>query len=264
MKPYHVQATIIYASNLNDKYKTMNETIIYKTKEYDMFHAINGNRVLNKAKVDKIASDINGGFNMLPYVPIMVSEKQEKLFIIDGQHRLGAAKKLNTYIYYVICKEITLKQIAMLNSRSDKWKAGDFLNCYINLGIDDYHDIDSIMKTYKINIKVATDLLMFYNVRGNSTDAFRSGEFKSNYMTETMELLELVEKLFGMYTFSKDRYLIGAVQAIDNKGVIDWERLKSKIKTKPMIMDRQPDVKQYILNIERLYNDGLQNRVLLT
>ena len=36
------------------------------------------------------------------------------------------------------------------------------------------------------------------------------------------------------------------------------------MKAKPMIMDRQADVKQYILNIERLYNVGLQNRVLLT
>lgn len=242
----------------------MNETIIYKTNDYDNFHAINGNRVLSRAKVDKIASDINGGFNMLPYCPIVVSEKQEKFFVIDGQHRLEAAKKLNIHIYYVICNEISLKQIAMLNSRSDKWKASDFLNCYINLGIVDYNDISNIMKEFKINIKVATDLLMFYNIKGNSTDAFRSGEFKSNYLDETCELLVLVEKLFGMYSFSKDRHLIGAVQAIYKKGVIDWERLKSKIKTKPMIMDRQTDVKQYILNIERLYNDGLQNRVLLT
>jgi hypothetical protein len=151
-----------------------------------------------------------------------------------------------------------------MNSRADKWKANDFLNCYINIGIEDYTVLRDIIKQYRINIKVATDLLMFYNINAYSTEKFQSGEFKCNFKEETEKTLNFINAVFGRYNFSTDRYLIGAVMAIQKKGIIDWERLTAKIKIKPNLMDKQMDVKQYILNIERIYNDGLQNRVLLT
>ena len=239
---------------------------INETRDYFRFKSINGNRNLNQSKITKICNDIESGFNMLPLCPIIVTLATDEYgyYIIDGQHRFEASKRTNNPVYYVESEGMSLKQIALLNSRADKWKGTDFLNCYINVGIEDYKVLRDIMKQYHINIKIATDLLMFYNIMGNSTEAFQSGEFKCIFREETERLLNFINDVFGRYTFSTDRYLIGAVMAIQKKGVIDWERLKLKINTKPNLMDKQMDVKQYILNIERLYNDGLQNRVLLT
>ena len=239
---------------------------INETRDYFRFKSINGNRNLNQSKITKICNDIESGFNMLPLCPIIVTLATDEYgyYIIDGQHRFEASKRTNNPVYYVESEGMSLKQIALLNSRADKWKGTDFLNCYINVGIEDYKVLRDIMKQYHINIKIATDLLMFYNIMGNSTEAFQSGEFKCIFREETERLLNFINDVFGRYTFSTDRYLIGAVMAIQKKGVIDWERLKLKINTKPNLMDKQMDVKQYILNIERIYNDGLQNRELLT
>ena len=192
---------------------------------------------------------------MLPYCPVIVSQVGEKFKIIDGQHRAEASKRTDNPIYYVITPSLTLKQIAIMNSRGEKWKMVDFLNCYIKLGLSDYEQISIVMYKHKVAIKTVIDLLMFYkHTEHSSTDLFQSGEFKCNHFEKTDQLLEIVHELFGRYTFGTDRYIIGAVMKIQEKGVCDFQKLKEKINMSPMMMDKQTDVKNYIYNIERVYN----------
>ena len=108
---------------------------IQKTKNYKAFDTILGNRVVNKKKVADLVHDIQNGLNLLPYCPIVVYRQGETLKIVDGQHRFEASKKLGSPVHYVECEELDLKKIARLNSRSDKWKNKDFLDCYIRLGV---------------------------------------------------------------------------------------------------------------------------------
>lgn len=228
---------------------------IQQSKKYECFENIIGNRNLSVAKIDKICDDVNNGFNMLPYCPIVVSENEPGLFhIIDGQHRFEVSKKTQNPVYYVVCNTLTLNQIAQLNSRGERWKTTDFLNCYIKLGIPDYLRIKEIMHKHKIAIKIAVDLLMYNNPKAKSTDTFQGGDFKCLYYNEANVLLTLVNELFGQYTFSKDRYLIGAVQELEKQGLCDFEKLKYKISQAPMAMDKNASIKTYMSNIERVYN----------
>lgn len=228
---------------------------IQQTKSYSKFNTITGNRAVNLTKIEKIAADIEAGFNMLPYCPIIVSEQNGKFNIIDGQHRYQVSVTTKQPVYYVVCNTLTLKQIAMLNSRGDKWKATDFLNCYINLGIEDYKVLKDFMTKNKLNIKIAIDLLMFYKHHENtSTDIFQSGEFKVKFLKESGDLIKLIDDVFAIYAFSHDRYLIGAVQQLIKLGKCDFEKLKQKISMAPNMLDKHSDVKSYIYNIERIYN----------
>lgn len=227
---------------------------IEQTEDYSKFDVIMGNRNISKVKIDKICNDIKDGFNMLPYCPIIVSEGENKLKIIDGQHRFEVSKKTSNPVYYVICNTLTLRQIALLNSRGDKWKVSDFLQCYIKLGIQDYSTLTRVMDKYKISVRVAADLLMFNQAKANSGDVLQSGEFKCNYLEEVNVLLDLVQSIFHTYKFSMDRYLIAAVQTLQKKGLCDFEKLKTKIAAAPMIMSKQTDPKSYLNNIEAVYN----------
>ncbi len=174
--------------------------------------------------------------------------------MIDGQHRLECSKITNNPVYFLEHKDITLKQIAQLNSRGEKWKATDFLNCYINVGIEDYKHIKDVMQKFKINIKLATDLLMYREHTANSTEEFQSGNFKCHYLEDAKEILTMANDIFGRYNFSADRYLIGALMKIMEKGLCDFDVLKDKISRAPMMMDKQANVKSYIYNIEQVYN----------
>lgn len=227
---------------------------IQQTTSYSKFNTITGNRAVNLSKIEKIAADIEAGFNMLPYCPIIVSEQNGKYNIIDGQHRYQVSVTTKQPVYYVVCNTLTLKQIAILNSRGDKWKATDFLNCYINLGIEDYKVLKQFMQKNRLNIKLAIDLLMFYKHHENSTDIFQSGEFKLNYLNEASELIKVVDDIFEIYAFSHDRYLIGAVQQLQKIGKCDFEVLKKKVKMAPNMLEKHGDVKSYIYNIEKIYN----------
>lgn len=227
---------------------------IKQTSDYGLFQNIVGNRVLSSTKIEKIINDVDEGFNMLPFCPIIVSEKEGLYYIIDGQHRYEISKQTQNPVYFVVCNTLTLKQIAQLNSRGEKWKPNDFLNCYIKLGIKDYERISEIMNKHKIAIKLSIDLLMYNNPKVKSTDTFQSGGFECKYFDETDSLLTLTDQLFGHYRFSKDRNLIGAVQELLKQNLCDFDKLKNKIAEAPMIMDRQASVKLYMSNIERLYN----------
>ncbi|TDD77151.1 ParB N-terminal domain-containing protein [Flavobacterium caseinilyticum] len=236
---------------------------IQQTTNYELFENITGNRLLSKSKIEKIINDVTQGFNMLPFCPIIVSEKDGLYCIIDGQHRYEISKQTGNPVYFVVCNTLTLKQIAQLNSRGEKWKPNDFLNCYIKLGITDYEKIIEIMNKHKIAIKLSIDLLMYNNPKVKSTETFQSGGFECKYFEETDALLTLSDELFGQYRFSKDRNLIGAVQELQKKGLCSFEKLKSKISQAPMLMDRQASVKLYMYNIEKVYNHKNQTREVI-
>jgi hypothetical protein len=92
------------------------------------------------------------------------------------------------------------------------------------------------------------------NVKANCKEEFESGDFKVNHLETTKQYLKLTEELFGEYRFSKDRSLIGAVKEIVLAGKCDFDVLKDKIRKNRNGMDKQGDVKNYIYNIERVYN----------
>jgi len=227
---------------------------ILQTKEYGKFTTITGNRNINRNKVEKLVEDVKSGFNMLAFCPIIVKEIDDMFHIIDGQHRYETSIACEEPVYYLIKNDFTLQQIAKLNSRGQKWSMNDFLNCYCKLGIEDYSILKNTTAQYKVMLGTVASLLMLNDVRKRVKDDFEQGTFKVNHLEETQKLLELTEDVFGRYSFSRDRLLIGAVQAIANAGKCDFEVLKDKIKQNPMGMDKQGDIKNYIYNIERVYN----------
>jgi hypothetical protein len=235
----------------------MKQVKILNESDYSKFSTINGNRSVSEKKIQTIVNDIENGFNMLPYCPIIVDDKFN---IIDGQHRFLVCQKINSPVYYVVCEDLTLLQIAQLNSRAQKWSINDFLNCYIKLGIEDYSTLNEVAKKHKISIATCGSLLMHFEVKSSIKEDFESGNFKVKHLAETEYVLQKTNYLFSDYVFSKDRYLIGAVKKLIEVNKCDFEKLKSKIAQAPMMMDRQSNVKSYIYNIERVYNFKNQNR----
>lgn len=228
---------------------------ILQTNNASLFETISGNRTLSPLKIKRISEDIKNGLNMLPYSPIIVSKAANgKLKIIDGQHRKEVSMVTGNPIYYVICENISLTQIAQINSRQEKWTLFDFLKCYIKIGIQDYADIQIIIDEFKVSISIAGNLLMNFNVNPDFKEKFQSGNFKSNHFDKTKQILRLSQKLFSAYTFSKDKNLILALIKIKEKGLCDFEELAKKLEQAPNEMDLQASTKLYIYNIERVYN----------
>ena len=238
---------------------------IQSSTDYETFAMLSGNRSLNQKKIIKIKEDVNKGLNLLPFCPIIVYEKDQKLLVVDGQHRFTVSKELDLPVYYVISDQLSLYQIAMMNSKQDKWKEADFLNCYLELENENYKTLKEFLYRYKAGYAVTVELLMYgkYGSKKDSLELFREGLFISNFPEEATNLLKLNHDLFSPYRFGTDRNLVFALQKLQEKKLCDFEHLKEKLKQAPMMMDKQSSYKEYIYNIERIYNHKMGTRTVI-
>ena len=238
---------------------------IENTMDYDRFRMVLGNRHVSKRKVDKIVNDVKNGLDLFPYCPVIVTESGGHFNIVDGQHRFTASKQLDLPIYYVVAGDIQLRDIARMNTNTDKWKYRDFTECYIKLGIKDYQILKEFCHDHKVHLRIALGMLMRGRPVDNNSlaDVFMDGQFKCNHYGYAVDLMKLIDRLFGMYTFSRHIYLIQAVDQLEVKGLWNVDMMEAKIKNHRHMMDKQSSVKTYIYLLEQIYNMKSQNRKII-
>lgn len=99
---------------------------IQSTNQYHLFKQISSNREVNEKHVRKLMEAITKK-NMLHLNPVVVNADME---VIDGQHRLEAAKRLKVTIYYIQEANIGRNDIAGMNSNKKLWSMMDFVNFF--------------------------------------------------------------------------------------------------------------------------------------
>jgi hypothetical protein len=126
---------------------------------------------LNQSHVKRLAESIKAR-NLLELRPISVNAEME---VIDGQHRLMAAKLLGEEIFYIQDSGLTCADIILMNV-SKAWGQNDYLNYYCKNGYQEYIKLTEFTKKNGINIKVALNITM-----GTSKDGynkFKNGEYQ--------------------------------------------------------------------------------------
>lgn len=242
---------------------------IYQTTDYDRFRMINGNRPLNHKKIAKILKEIKEGNDMLRYKPIEVSECDNFLNILDGQHRMFISRKLKAPVYYIIVEEEkTMNEIATINSNVEKWKYADFINCYINKGNENYVRLQNFLNLYHISI--GTSLLMLSKkgivlIGGSNSqmiENFYKGNFEIKFWDEAVEIAERA-RLFSFFKNWNDRYFMNAVNQIHKAGKIKTEVVVEACKRNPDKLERQTSTRLFIYNLEQIVGIGKKDRVII-
>lgn len=142
-----------------------------KTTEYDVFKFRNDNRNgINKAHVNSLKMSIQEN-NRLKDHPIKVTRD---LQVINGQHRLVAAKELKVPIYYEYVEVPDALHMAIENMNK-QWAPMDYLNLYTRNGYKEYMHLAEFMRNMKIPIKFALTILR----KDNNKDMhdFKMGNF---------------------------------------------------------------------------------------
>ena len=114
---------------------------VYRTSKLDVFNIIKGNRPPNPQHVRRLADSIRT--NGMMQNPIIVNEN---LDVIDGQHRLLAAKDSSSVIYYIIMEGYGLKEVQELNINQKNWSKKDFLESYADMGLESYVKLRNFMR----------------------------------------------------------------------------------------------------------------------
>lgn len=173
---------------------------VYSTEDYSIFKKLKGNRDLYKNHAQKLVKIIEKEPGFTKKNPIKVNEKME---IIDGQHRLAAFEEFSKRegkilpIYYVILKGATLADARAMNAGSKAWIPRDYALAFANDGNKNYQIYLDFVKKYPIQHNI---LLIALTGEGNEQRrVFRDGGLVVGDLKNARKELEMLGEIGPMY-----------------------------------------------------------------
>lgn len=164
--------------------------IIHETKEYDKFQRDETNRPIDYAHLQRMKKSIKRK-NFLPEHPITVDADMN---LLDGQHRLQAAKELGLPIYYIISATMTKEDVPILADARKQWRLQDRLHTYMARGNADYFALSNFVNAFpEISLNEAMYLCHYSNGDKQSVrDLFVEGDYTCNNLSLAQEAAHAV------------------------------------------------------------------------
>lgn len=150
---------------------------IHKTQQYHIFKN-SANRKIVERHVQNIISEYEKNPHTFQSSPIVVSND---LTVIDGQHRLEAAKRLKQPIYYIQDEKITaqdqiLEEIKKRNVNQLQWKLKDYVDFYSSQGNQEYAFIKKILAQFPcVSLSSLFMIIDTGNGHAEKNKAFKDG-----------------------------------------------------------------------------------------
>jgi len=228
--------------------------MIKKTNQYEMFKfRIDNREKIDIHHVDKLVESIKAR-NMLEFRPLIVNQDME---ILDGQHRLLAAKKLGVDIYYQIQQDAMPLDVIKLNLNKN-WTPADFLNFYVQQGNQEYIKLRDFAKSNNLSLKVALNIAL--GQTKISRTQFRAGEFKFNYeiSSEHLEIcwetIDYIRKMNGFSPYTLSARFWAALLKLINHPYFKKEKWISNMKIMVDKFSPKARIIDYINCMINIYN----------
>ena len=174
----------------------MAEYKIVSTTNYSAFNTVTGNRQVRSAHVKKLKLAMAKDPSSIKYTPILVNDKME---VIDGQHRLEAIKQLELPVFYVKVDGLKLEDVQKLNSISKQWQPMDYAEAFSKLGNQNYAKYVEIKRNKELSLN--HDSLMRYLSLDNpiTSQSFNEGRLVVPNYARSVELLTQLKELGAFY-----------------------------------------------------------------
>lgn len=181
-------------SNVSTTNKDGQSFNVQFTRDYHLFKVMSENREISAGSVIRLQHSMkNNGVLMNP---IFVNEKME---IIDGQHRFHALKELGKEVPFIVMQGYSHKHVHVLNMQARNWTSNDFLEYHYKQGNPNYVQVYNFMnkyttdrKSHSLSLNAAMYLLApkitvsdkFVTEDGRVFKIWEAGEFKVNNHAE--------------------------------------------------------------------------------
>lgn len=242
------------------------ETKVKITDEYNIFTFADGNRSIKEPHVRRLIKSIQT-VGLIP-APIIVNEKME---ILDGQHRVEACMRLNEPVYYIVINGAGMKEATAMNANNKNWTSEDYLNYYASEGLADYVFVKRMFEKTRIPLSILIRVLVNQTSSGggSKTEDFFNGTYKiDGDFSSQQEVCEwLSEFKADVQKFRGRRHSMYFTLAWIKRNLqCDDARLKKVIHEMTYEDIGIADMKDVLRLIEARYNKGLskQNRVYFT
>lgn len=235
-------------------------TSVYVTKDYDMFETIDGNRMINQLHVNKLVQSMT---DKQLVTPIIVNEKMQ---IIDGQHRFTAISKLELSIYYTICEGYGLLDVHRLNERSHNWTIKDFLDGYSTFAEKDpaYEDY-IILKNFIYDHKI-TPAMGIFLTKGEMNDFKALTDFKNGYfkIVELSSAELFLHQLEDFHSYFSEQYktssFMKAFRIFSSSPKYNHDNMVKKLEYMNGYLESKSSIAQYLDLMSTIYNTRLGDK----
>lgn len=209
---------------------------IKRTSDYGMFKTHPENRKINSAHVDRIKISLSKK-SLMKDLPILVA--RDGRTIIDGQHRLEAARQLQYPVYYAVAEDATPEDVGLINSVAKQWAQSDYFEHYCVKKLPSYLRLRDFMRTHGLTLAWAVKILAkttmanqavvnagIYEGFTRGTWTYPENDFAAHQWIENYEKFKSAA---GCDAASVQNALI----TMSRNPSFSWERLLSKVSEFP-------------------------------
>lgn len=237
--------------------------MIHKTKDLSIFKFRDDNREkIRPADVEILIEKIKKR-NMLDINPIHVSPKME---VIQGQHRVLAARKLGLEIYYMIVEDFKPQDIIAMNAQKS-WTTGDFLNFYCKNGYEHYIALKKFIE--KHNLGLRTGILLTAGESKVAQQKFRDGEYifveetTDDQLLLCWETIDIIKKFNGYSVWTVNARFWRAMLKLFRSPNFDSTKWLNNVSKLVARMGPRTKAVEYCEMIENVYNYHNKDKIFL-
>ena len=223
------------------------------SSNYKQFKLLVDNRDTVRKHINKLKDAIQQNPEILEVQPILVNEKME---IIDGQHRFVAAMELNLPIHYTQVRGLDIVTARNMNILQKGWTFEDYAMSYAKAGNVHYKAFNKFHREYPSVAFSTVALIMSGQNHKNVTSDFRSGKFvmlaEADDVQWKLDELVRIRNLVGGVPIS--RAFVSALMKVLDMEDFNYERFITNLEKKPEMFERTPLVRDALRMIEDIYN----------
>lgn len=238
---------------------------IYSTFDYSQFKTLSGNRNINEINVKRLVSSFEKAYLLNP---VLVNEK---LQIIDGQHRFEAAKRMGLPINYIIAEKYSNNEVHLLNSNMRNWGKIDFLNAYCELGNENYIAMREFISDFPEFTFSICDMIIANSTTGTNIPngtiknkrAFENGDMVIKNISKAYGVANKIKMIKPYYKGYNKNSFVRAMIVLLKKEHFDFNLFIQKLALQPTSLVDCVTVGKYHELIEDIYNYRNRNKVSL-
>jgi len=230
------------------------------TTDYSIFQEFSSNREVDEKHVKRLMKSI-GEKNLLHVNPIVVDKR---LRVIDGQHRLEAAKRLGVEIFYLE-DNIDRKDISMLNTNQKNWNTLDYINFYTVEGNTSFRQFSHMLNSYP-DMSLSAMMVLCSSDGTRNIEELKHGFIDMDNIEGAKVICDLINRLHIKFEYRfvfDSKFPIAMMRVMKNEDFSE-EILVKHIEVQQRSFVQCHSVKQYLDMILEFYNKGLsKNKITI-
>lgn len=232
------------------------KTKFIRTLDYDRFRFFDTNRNIVESHVRKLMASISE-IGLLEEITV-----NEDYYIIDGQHRFEALKRMSEHIVAKIKIGASSNSIIPVNIIRRGWSIKDYIEHYAEEGNQEYVLIREVLKYNKSKLSTGT-LLDLYAENLHETRRVREGKYVINMEKGRMlaDMIIGLEQYIPLYS-QTTKFARAFSKVVKTNENFDIKRFKKQLQKYRLMV--YPNSNDTAKSIVELYNRGLgeNNRIL--